>query len=85
MHVYTLLYAEARTLKLMETAASPPAKEMSAPGNQKMYFYERIIIFPFVNDSSILKGPPYTSTNQINPFLQPGLIICPISALFGIN
>lgn len=39
----------------------------------------------FVNDFSILKGTKYTSTNQINPPLQPGVIICPISALFVIN
>lgn len=39
----------------------------------------------FVNNFSILKGATYRSTNQINPSLQPGLIICPISALFVIN
>lgn len=27
---------------------SPVAKEMSTPGNQKMYFYASIIIFPLL-------------------------------------
>lgn len=39
----------------------------------------------FVNDFSILKRTTYTSTNQINPSVQPGFIICPISVLFVIN
>lgn len=58
---------------------------MSAPGNQTMYVYASIYYLSFVNDFSILKGTTYTSTNQINPSLQPALIICPISALFVIN
>lgn len=52
-NVYTETHANVHTHTHTHThntlaTLSPVAKEMSTPGNQKMYFYASIIIFPLL-------------------------------------
>lgn len=47
-HVYAEMRAHMHTHIYTVTTLCQLAKEMSAPGNQKMYFYASIIIFPLL-------------------------------------
>lgn len=83
-HIHMCTLADTYTVTHRNCSVSVSQGNVSTWQSKNVFLYKHYHL-SFVNDFSILKGTAYTSTNQINPSLQPGLIICPISALFVIN